>query len=670
MKKGKFPKKLFKKKTNRIIAITAVVVLGAGIAFAVSVRARNAQKQASGTNVQSTFVTKGSISNTIDASGNLETAETVDITVPTGIKVDSVNVESGETVTKGQTLAKLNKTSVTRLLVEVKDNLESIEDELDQSGLSSLEKEELNGEKSELEKTEKALTALYENPVITASTDGIIGTIYISENAETSNNAASTSSDSSDSTGQSSSSLSQLSAESTKNTKEKTSDLLFLTADLQSDTSEQSADDSNDPADSSDAEEQLKTVTDYSALTIQTPIAGEAPQKSIKETSSYTGTISWDCSNSIFQSGTVYTATIVLTAKSGYTFSEKNLPIIKDASFNWNIYHSGEGNTLKIVAKYEKTADVQTGQDSSSDQTSSGSNAGNSNTASGSEKPADSSDNTNNTSDNKAGNTNSSPSGGMTGARSGSVAGGSGNISGGSSSGTASASTASSSSPGYSNYETVAFSIAKQDSAKIVVNVDELDILSVQEKQSAAVTLDALENEEYTGTVTKISNTASAGSGSTKYEVEITVPMDEKNMRIGMSASAAIQVSSSEDTLLLPMTALQQKGEETFVYTEKDSKGNLSGAITVETGLSDGQNVEILSGIEEGTEVYYTRAGTDDSDSSDAGRMFPGGMGNMGGNGEMPTPPDGGKNHQNSDGSHRNGEKGDGFSGGGRPSGN
>lgn len=635
MKTGTFPKRIFKKKANLILAIVILFVLGAGT-FAVSVRARSARAKDSGESIiQSVTVTKGSISNTIDASGNLEVSETIDITVPTGIKVDEIKAESGEEVTEGQTLAKLNKTSVTRLLVEVKDSLESIEDELDNSNLSSLEKEQLNGEKAELEETEELLTSLYKKPVITASVSGIIGAVNISENSETSNNTAS--SDSGSSAGQNSNSTSQMSAESTSGDRPA---LLFLTADISADTSDDTEGNPNHAEDNSDEPSQLKTVTDYSALSIQAPVTGASPQKNIPETSMYTGTISWDLNGGVFQGGTVYTATIVLTAKNGYTFSEKNLPIIKDAAFNWNINHTGEGNTIKIVAKYEKTSDTPSGQDNAPDLSDSGDSSDSSKTEDKSSNTAGS--NSEDKTD-SSGNKNSS-SAGKSGSKSGAS---SGNISGGASSN----GTASDSSSEYSAYETVAFTIASQDYAKIIVNVDELDILSVEEEQSAAVTLDALENESYTGIVTKISNTASAGNGSTKYEVEITVPMDE-NMRIGMSASAAIQVSKAEDTLILPMTALQQRGDKSFVYTQKDKDGTLSGETAVETSLSDGQNVEISSGLEEGDEVYYTRAAADKADSFNENFGFPGGMG---GDVQMPgSPPEGNRKKQDSDGSHDN----------------
>lgn len=609
MKNKKFPKQIFRKKQYRFIAAALCLALGAG-AFAASVHAKNilAKKEATD-KIQSATVTRGNISNSIDAGGSLEAAETIDIMVPAGIKVEKIKVDSGEEVTKGQTLATLNKTSVTRLLVTIRDRLDSLDDELDNSGLSSLEKEKLKGEKNELEKTEKSLVTLYKNPKIKASSDGIVSTIHVSPNAETSNTAYSANTGSSNEAEQSTSQMSLENA-GTENPK-----FLFLTADTDiskagSEAPEKNSAEDNDgntesaetpKSTESDSSEdaQLKIINDYSTLSIQTPIAGQTPQKSIPETSMYTGTISWDCTGSTFQSGTIYTATIVLTAKSGCTFSEKNLPIIKDASFNWNIYHSGEGNTLKIVAKYEKTAEAQTNPENTAQSSGNGQE------------------------DDISGKTPASKTGGSAASNiaDGKSRSSSGSMTGNSTTGGASSSTSDSSSE-YSAYETVAFTLAKQNNAKISVDVDELDILSVEENQTASVTLDALENEIFTGTVTKISNTASAGNGSAKYAVEITVPMDEK-MRIGMSASASIQVSSAEDTLVLPMTALQQKGDETFVYTAKDKDGSLSEAVTVQTGLSDGQNVEISSGLYEGTEVYYTKTSSGGRDSFDNANGFP-----------------------------------------------
>ena len=108
--------------------------------------------------------------------------------------------------------------------------------------------------------------------------------------------------------------------------------------------------------------------------------------------------------------------------------------------------------------------------------------------------------------------------------------------------------------------------------------------------------------------MTKVGNTASASGGVAKYTVEITIPKDEK-MKAGMNASATITIEKKEDIVTIPVNALQERGEEVFVYTEQDDEGNLSGEQQVTTGLSDGENVEITEGLSEGDVVYYQKTG-------------------------------------------------------------
>ncbi|HOW82614.1 MAG TPA: DUF1566 domain-containing protein [Spirochaetota bacterium] len=64
------------------------------------------------------------------------------------------------------------------------------------------------------------------------------------------------------------------------------------------------------------------TVIDLAAIPGVTPPAyGETPVPTISETDQYTGTVSWSDSPVTFEARTVYTATITLTAKSGYTLT-------------------------------------------------------------------------------------------------------------------------------------------------------------------------------------------------------------------------------------------------------------------------------------------------------------------------------------------------------------
>jgi hypothetical protein len=64
------------------------------------------------------------------------------------------------------------------------------------------------------------------------------------------------------------------------------------------------------------------TVIDIAAMPgVTLPATGGTPVAVIIETAQYTGTISWNPADNPFQSGTVYTATITLMAKAGYTLT-------------------------------------------------------------------------------------------------------------------------------------------------------------------------------------------------------------------------------------------------------------------------------------------------------------------------------------------------------------
>ena len=92
----------------------------------------------------------------------------------------------------------------------------------------------------------------------------------------------------------------------------------------------------------------------------------------------------------------------------------------------------------------------------------------------------------------------------------------------------------------------------------------------------------------------------------------------------------------------MPLSALQESGEKTFVYTQKDEDGTLSGKKEVETGISNDENVEITSGLSQGEKVYYLRSGSvSQSGSSDS--MMPGQGGGFGdGSGGRQQMPSGG----------------------------
>ncbi len=157
----------------------------------------------------------------------------------------------------------------------------------------------------------------------------------------------------------------------------------------------------------------------------------------------------------------------------------------------------------------------------------------------------------------------------------------------------------------YSLNGDVLLTVTPLDTMTVTIAVDEKDIASVKTGMTAQLTMNALSDETFEGQVTRVAQTGSGSGGSSKFDVEITLSR-ESDMLPGMSTTAQLTLYEKMDVLTLPVAALRDEGGKTLVYTGKDKKtGEPANPVEVTTGLSDGENVEILSGIDSGTTVYY-----------------------------------------------------------------
>ena len=154
--------------------------------------------------------------------------------------------------------------------------------------------------------------------------------------------------------------------------------------------------------------------------------------------------------------------------------------------------------------------------------------------------------------------------------------------------------------------ETAAFSIRYDPTMKVKIAVNELDILSIQKGQSAEVTLDAIAGETFEGTVTEIAESGSNSGGSTKYTVTILVERDRR-MREDMTCTVSILISEADDIPVIPSEAIITEQGKNYVYTLKEEDGTLGGRQEIGTGISDGEYVEVTSGLELGQTVYFRK---------------------------------------------------------------
>ena len=163
----------------------------------------------------------------------------------------------------------------------------------------------------------------------------------------------------------------------------------------------------------------------------------------------------------------------------------------------------------------------------------------------------------------------------------------------------------------YDSYDTAkknAAVITADEEMTVQIQVDELDIRTLETGMEATVTLDALPGSSFTGAITAINPYGENSGGNTKYTVTVTLPRDEK-MRSGMNASVKITTGVSGTVPTVPAAAVVFDAGKSWLYTGYNEKTDtLTDPVEIQTGLSDGSLVELLSGLSEGSSFYYRYA--------------------------------------------------------------
>lgn len=163
----------------------------------------------------------------------------------------------------------------------------------------------------------------------------------------------------------------------------------------------------------------------------------------------------------------------------------------------------------------------------------------------------------------------------------------------------------------YDSYDTTkkdAAVITADEEMTVQIQVDELDIRTLKTGMAATVTLDALPGSSFTGAITAINPYGENSGGNTKYTVTVTLPRDEK-MRSGMNASVKITTGVSGTVPTVPAAAVVFDAGKSWLYTGYNEKTDtLTDPVEIQTGLSDGSLVELLSGLSEGSSFYYRYA--------------------------------------------------------------
>lgn len=170
--------------------------------------------------------------------------------------------------------------------------------------------------------------------------------------------------------------------------------------------------------------------------------------------------------------------------------------------------------------------------------------------------------------------------------------------------------------------------IADLSQMEVLVDVNEIDIIRLNTKDTATIEVDAYPNRKFKGVVTHVAN-SSKNSGETISTDQVTnfavkvliLPESYRDLlscsnipfRPGMSASVYIQTEKKDGILIVPLQAITtRKGlidslgnqdkvlQQVFVYDNATKKVKVR---CIETGIQDMTSIEVTKGLEDSCSI-------------------------------------------------------------------
>jgi RND family efflux transporter MFP subunit len=206
--------------------------------------------------------------------------------------------------------------------------------------------------------------------------------------------------------------------------------------------------------------------------------------------------------------------------------------------------------------------------------------------------------------------------------------------------------------------DTIKFSVGEQveasstvitmvnlDKFRVEAKVGESNVAKLSQGQTANVTLDALAGQSLTAKVVSIGYIATNSSGVVSYPVILELDPTKAKVRPGMTATLVIEVSRSENALMVYGKAIKTAGKDRVVQVLVNGQPETR---TVTTGISNDQYIEVKEGLNEGDVVVIpttaksattTSAQNNRQNNQNANSAF-----NVigGSSGQMAVPPSGG----------------------------
>lgn len=168
--------------------------------------------------------------------------------------------------------------------------------------------------------------------------------------------------------------------------------------------------------------------------------------------------------------------------------------------------------------------------------------------------------------------------------------------------------------------------LSMSDKLMVEALVDETDIAQVKKDQAATIVLDAYPDAPVVGKVYKIAYDATTTNNVTTYHVDVIPDKTPDFMRSGMTANVTFEISRKDNVVSVPTEAIKTRKGHSIVLEPAADPRDPPNEVEVSTGMTDGKNTEITSGVKDGDTVLIAVAKTQ-ADKAGTNPFMPSRMG-------------------------------------------
>jgi RND family efflux transporter MFP subunit len=140
---------------------------------------------------------------------------------------------------------------------------------------------------------------------------------------------------------------------------------------------------------------------------------------------------------------------------------------------------------------------------------------------------------------------------------------------------------------------------------QVIVQADESVLSQLQVGQGVNLSVESFPKEAFTGSVKSIAPVLDPRTHNVAVQIDVSDP--QAKLKPGMFTQLAIQVGQRAGALMVPREAILRVGSvdpsqpiQTVVWTVTESRVRKQ---VVSVGVTDGKNIEVVQGLQEGTDV-------------------------------------------------------------------